>query len=401
MNIFLARQPIFDVKGNVVAYELLFRSSNENCYSGTDGNSATIDVISNTFFSIGIEEVTGGKKAFINFTEELLTREIATLLPPDILTVEILETVEPTKEVILACKSLKEKGYTLALDDFVLKEKFMSLVNLSDIIKIDFMITKGLYRKEVIEKLKDKNIKFLAEKVETVEEFETAKRYGYTYFQGYYFSKPKIIEGKEIPKNKMAILKLMEHLNKGEFDYDYVAQLVMKDVSTSYKLLKYINSSFFSLKNEVKSIKNAITLLGREEFVKWIYLTVLGNLNEDKPDELINLSLIRAKFCENIQMAIDEDVKKQCEAYIIGLVSLIDCILNVSIEKVVTELALPAEISKALNGEENEYRSILGTVISYERNDMKKVMEYAKTISLDLKTIAKAYMEALLWTNNA
>lgn len=202
MNAFIARQPIFDCNNNVFGYELLFRNGSQNFYNSLDGNAATLNVISNTFYSLGVDTVTNGKKAFINFTEELLKREIATLLPPELVIVEILENIEPTDEIISVCKKLKDKGYTLALDDFVFDTKYNKLIELADIIKVDFTITKGYERRNIISKINSNKIKFLAEKVENIDEFREAQSYGYSYFQGYYFSKPVILSGKDMYKNR-------------------------------------------------------------------------------------------------------------------------------------------------------------------------------------------------------
>jgi len=209
MNLFLARQPIFDGKNRVVAYEILSRDSYNNFYTRPDGDNATLEVIVNTFYSFGVKQVTGGKKAFINFTEELLNKEVATVLPPETLGIEILENIEPTPEVISACRNLKDKGYTLALDDFVFNDKYKELIELADIIKVDFIITPGIERKKIIERIGSTKIKFLAEKVETAMEYKQAKEYGYSYFQGYFFSNPEIIQGKGIPRNAIVSIKIM------------------------------------------------------------------------------------------------------------------------------------------------------------------------------------------------
>ena len=219
MHVFVARQPIFDRNNDVIAYELLFRSGYENAYDNVDGNQATLTVIANSFYELDLKTVTNNKKAFINFTEKLIKEEIATILPCEHVVIEILETIEPTDEIIIACKKLKEKGFILALDDFVFDKKYNKLLELIDIIKVDFIITKGYERKKIFDILKINNkIKFLAEKVETIEEYNEAMEYGYTYFQGYYFSKPTIIQAKSIPSNKYTALEILKLVNKKNFN---------------------------------------------------------------------------------------------------------------------------------------------------------------------------------------
>ncbi|WP_026883790.1 EAL and HDOD domain-containing protein [Clostridium akagii] len=400
MNVFLARQPIFDSENRVVAYEILFRNSDNNFYTGSDGDSATLDVIVNTFYSLGVEYVTGGKKAFINFTEELLKKEVATVLPPEILTIEILENIEPTSEVISACRNLKNKGYTLVLDDFVFHEKYRELIELADIIKVDFTITKGIERKKIIEKIGMNKMKFLAEKVETVEEYKEAKEYGYSYFQGYFFSKPVMLAGKDIPKNEILSIKIMKQLNSRELDYRYLENLIMSDISIYYKLLKYINSPYWGVRAEVKSIKQAIVLLGEKNLVKWLYMIIMGNINNEKPDEIVNFSLIRAKFAENICIGLHDNTELSYNAYVMGMVSLMDSILNVSMESIIEELGLPDEVNLALKGEENYLNNVLRLVSSYESGKWDEVYKYSKKVNVDFTFISQAYIDALFWSNN-
>jgi EAL and modified HD-GYP domain-containing signal transduction protein len=301
MDNFIARQPIFNKKNEVIAYELLFRDSEINAFADIDGDYATRNVISTAFYSFDIKSIVNDKKAFINFTENLIKERVATILPIDSVVIEILETVEPTNEVITACKELKEKGYILALDDFVFENKYEELIKLADIIKIDFTITKGEDRKSIVEKLKFNNkIKFLAEKVETIEEYNEALNYGYEYFQGYYFSKPRVLSSKAINTNKYITLTILEQINKHKIDFDEIERLILQDVGLSYKLLKLINSASLGIRNKTNSIRYALTILGEKELIKWLYLVLLNDLKQDSPEELINLGLIRAKFCENI-----------------------------------------------------------------------------------------------------
>jgi len=394
---FIARQPIFNKKNEVIAYELLFRNGSINSYTGINGDDATRNVISNAFYSFGINNITNGKKAFINFTENLIKEEVATILPVDYLVVEILEDVEPTKEIVHACKELKEKGYTLALDDFVFNSKYEELIKLADIIKIDFSITKGVERKNIVKQLKFNNqIKFLAEKVETIEEYNEALSYGYEYFQGYYFSKPRILSSKAINTNKYITLQILEKINRDEINFDNIESLILKDVGLSYKLLKLINSASLGIKNKTNSIKYALTILGEKELIKWLYVVLLNDMKQDSPEELINLGLIRAKFCESI--CNNSKIKnKGMLAYITGMFSVMDAILSVPIENVVKELYLPEEVSQALILKNNNFSDILELVISYEKGDWDKVLDLAKELSIDPTIIAEKYFDSLEW----
>ncbi len=400
MDIFVARQPIFDRNNTVVAYELLFRNGYENFYKNLNGNDKTLNVIANSFYTFDFKSVIDNKKAFINFTEKLIKEEIATILPCEYVVIEILENIEPTEEFIIACKKLKEKGFILALDDFVFDKKYTKLIELVDIIKIDFTITKGDDRRKIFKVTKiNKKIKFLAEKVENIDEYNEALELGYTYFQGYYFSKPIMLSGKNIPVNKENAFKIMKLINKEDFDFNDLEALIIKDVGLSYKMIKLINSSAYCIKNKVSSIKYAITLLGKKEIVKWLYVVLLNDLKGNKTNELIKVSLQRAKFCELIcENSIYKD--KKLFGYMVGLLSVIDAILDCPIELVVKDLYLVNEIKDGLINENDPLNIILNLTISYEKGQWEKVSHYTKIIEFDIEKMPKIYLESLEWAGN-
>jgi EAL and modified HD-GYP domain-containing signal transduction protein len=267
-EIYVARQPIFTRNQEVFAYELLYRSGVNKFYSNLNGDQASFEVITNSFLLIGLETLTRGKKAFINFTKNLLENDVATLLPNEAIVIEILQDIEPDKKILNACRKLKELGYYLALDDFCYNRKFLPLIDLVDIIKVDFLKTEKKEREAIIQRIGKPKIHFLAEKVETREEFTQALEMGYSYFQGYFFSKPLILSGKDIPSFKIIYLKILQEINRQDLDYDRLEDYVKMDVSLSYKLLKFINSLSFGFRNEIRSIKQALVLLGQKELSK-------------------------------------------------------------------------------------------------------------------------------------
>lgn len=400
MDIFVARQPIFDRSHNVVGYELLYRNGYENFCSNTDGNKATLNVISNSFYTFGIKNITNNKRAFINFTEELITKEVATILPSSSAVIEILEDIEPTDEVLLACKKLKAKGFTLALDDFIFQKKYINLIKLADIIKIDFRVTKGEERKNILELSSINNkIKFLAEKVETEEDYRTAFELGYTYFQGYYFSEPVTLSTKCIPVNKHIAWKIINIINKEDFNYNEIETLMMQDLGIAYKILKLINSSLYYLRNKISSIRRAIAYIGKQELVKWLYVILLNDLKVNAQNELIRISLLRAKLCEFIcGMSIYKG--KKFSAYMTGLFSLADVLLNCPINVIVNDLCMVDEIKDGLLEERTPLNSILKLVICYEKGQWDEVIYYADKIEIDPKEISKAYLKSLKWADN-
>ncbi len=346
MDVFLARQPILNKYNKLFGYELLFRDSEKNSFQGEDGDKATIDVIKNSFINIGIEKVTGGKKAFINFTKNILKSDIFMVLSPETVVIEILEDVDPTEEIVELCKKLKKLGYLIALDDFVYSSKYKKLLEITDIIKVDFKITKGYERREVIENVNLPHIKFIAEKVETLEEFNEAVSYGYSYFQGYYFSRPLIVTGKRISENKIIYMKLLQEINSGSFNIEIIEDLIKRDVSLSFKLLKLINSANYVFRSEIKSIRQALALLGEKEIKMWLYLIVFKTLGEDKPENIIIESLTRAKFAEIIAQKI-KGAPNSFNAYLIGMLSMVDRLMDIPLDEILHQLLLPIEVKDA------------------------------------------------------
>lgn len=398
MDIFIARQPIFDAKNRTIGYELLFRRGTNNVYDSNDGDKATLDVLKNSFYILGIDKVTEGKKAFINFTEKLLKEDILSVLPPDRVIVEILEDINPNDEILSICRELKAQGYLLALDDFVFNPSYKDILKYVDIIKIDFRVTKGLERKNIIKKINSNKIKFLAEKVETVEEFNEAISYGYSYFQGYYFSKPIIMTDKDIPKNKYASLKILNYLNESDIDFDVLGKLILSDVSISYKVLKLMNSSIFGFKGKISSVKQAISLIGEIEARKWLYIVLMADLSNDKSTELLIYALIRAKFSEII--AITLGYNNSYHAYLTGMFSLIDAILDKPLKEILSDIYIPNEVKDALLGEKNYLKNILDLIISYERFQWDDVIDNSNRLGIECGEVTNAYIQSVEWVRD-
>jgi len=397
MEVLLARQPIFDKNQNVFAYELLYRSGAGNYYDCDDGDKATLEVITSSLLLIGFEKLTRNKKAFINFTKNLLESDVATYLPKETAVIEILENVEPDTTTIQACRKLKDMGFVLALDDFLYNEKYKPLIDLAEFIKVDFLTTDLSSRKKIINTI-GKHKKFLAEKVETYDEFTQAREMGYTYFQGYFFSKPMIVKSKDIPSYKMNYFQLMRTVNKPEFDLDSVEKLIRNDVALSYKLLTFINSAVFYLKSEIRSIKHALTLLGRKGTVKWISLIALKMIGEDKPSELIITALCRATFCELLSAKIGFK-DRSSEFFLLGMFSLIDAFLDQPLENILPDLPISEESKEALLGHDSPYRDPYDLMIAYEKGDWDCFHNLAVKLNLDEKEVVNFYINSMDMAN--
>lgn len=396
MEVFVARQPIFTKNKNVFAYELLYRSGKQNFYDHTDGDQATSDVITNSFSVIGIDTLTGGKRAFINFTQNLLKKEMATIIPPGSVVIELLEDIVPDEEILAACRKLKQLGYTLALDDFVAFNKISPLIDLADIIKVDFLKAKPDDWKAIPREIGNGRIRFLAEKVETLEQYEEAMACGYSYFQGYFFSKPEIFSGQDLAPYKLNYLRIIQEINRFGGDFDRIEEIVKQDVSLSYKLLRLINSAAFGLVTKVTSIKYCLVLLGIKEFVKWVTLVSLRNIGEDKPDELIILSLIRARFAELLAPEVGLR-ERSSDLFLLGMFSMIDALMDKPLQEIIDEIPVADDVKDALLGNVNPLREIYDVIIAYERGEWDVLAEKTARLDVPESEVSRLYITALQW----
>lgn len=398
MDVFVARQPIFDRQQKVVGYELLHRTGTVNSYACEDGDLATSEVIINSFLIIGLNTLTRGKKAFINFSRNLLEKESALLLPRESIVIEILETLVPDETAISFCKKLKDLGYSLALDDFVYDDKYLPLLALADIVKVCFLGSERREREAIIKKIGHKNIKFLAEKVETREDFEEALRLGYSYFQGYFFSKPVIITDRDFPTFNPTYFQLLQEIYRPELNYSQLEKFIKRDVALSYKLLKYINSLQFGFMAEIRSIKHALAILGQKGLIRWASILTLRSIGSNKPDELLISSICRASFSELIapQVLLQE---RSSDFFLMGLFSHIDAFLDRPMGSIVAELPMAKDVKGALLGEDNTFRLVHELNIDYERGDWENFTRKAQQLNLQEDVVAKLYLDSLKTTN--
>ncbi len=394
MNRFLARQPIFDCREKVVAYELLFRSAGSTDYTAVDHDAATINVLFNAFLLFGIDKITNSKPAFINFTRNILRQAIDTCLPVQSIVIEILEDIEPDEEVITICKQLKQRGYVIALDDFVFSDKYRDLIELADIIKIDFLTTSVRERQAVISRIRNPRIDFLAEKVETRRDFEQAVIWGYSYFQGYFFSKPETLSEKDLPSYNLQYHRILQEIQKPNLDFNRLEEIIKNDISFFYKLLKYINSVHFGLKSPVSSVRQALVLLGQRQIEQWVTLLIMRDLSQEKPEEVMTVSVMRAKFGELLAQKMNKP-ELASQAFLMGLFSLIDCLLHRPLPTILQELPIADAVKQALLGADTILGDILSLILAYEKGDWHTAFFYAGNCSIPNKTLPGLYLQAL------
>jgi c-di-GMP-related signal transduction protein len=399
MDVLVARQAIFDRDRRVHGYELLFRSqAGQNEFDGTEGGLATRQVLANSLLTIGLENVVGAKKAFVNFGRGPLLQGWYSALPPGRTVIELLENVEGDAEVIEACRKLREEGYELALDDFVFGAGCERLLSVADIVKIEIQSVPRPEQKVLVRSCRARGLRTLAEKVETHEEFEWAREAGYDYFQGYFFARPVIVRGRHVPAAKLHCLRLLQEAQRPELDFDRLETLILEDVSLSYQLLRYVNSPLFALSNRIRSIRQALLFFGENELRKWIALATLARTAEDKPGELILHSLVRARFCESLAQTAEKGLEQS--AFLMGLFSLLDALIDRPIEEALAEMNLAPEIAAVLSGQAGKGDALGGMydlARAYEVADWARVEELAGQLSIPTGSLGEVYCAATGW----
>jgi EAL and modified HD-GYP domain-containing signal transduction protein len=396
MNIYIATQPIFDSHMNVVAYEILYRNSEENVYSATNADVASSSVVVNTFNTIGIEELTGGRPAFINFTRKLILDEVASIFPNDKLVIEIIEDVEIDEEVIAKVQELKDQGYQICLDNFEVGERYERLIPLANYVKVDFYSHSPEEIKQIIDYI-DGRAQILAVKVETMEEFEDAVNQEFDFFQGYFFSKPIMHTSKDIAPFKLNYLQLIKKVNEAEINFDDVSDIISRDTTLSYKLLMLVNSVTFSMRREITNIRQAVVVLGQQGLKKWITLLALKGMSEDKPLELVRLSLIRAKFAE--ELAKIYAPKNEGEYFLLGLLSAIDAMMDRPMEEVLESINIADDMKLALVKKEGPYADLLKVIFAYEIADEELLTEKIEELNISRDKVFEFYLGSCHWYN--
>ncbi|CCQ12496.1 Predicted signal transduction protein [Pseudoalteromonas luteoviolacea B = ATCC 29581] len=397
MYFYAARQPILDVNKNLVGYELLFRDGVSNVFPDIDGDEATSRLIEGSQFNFGLEDLTDGKPAYINFTLETLVKGYPTMLGREQLVVEILETVQPGKRLLAAVQELKEKGYTIALDDYQHQKVWRHFYPYIDQIKIDFLDTSLETIKEIKAAIKPfPNISLVAEKIETYEAYQQALELGFTLFQGFFFAKPEMVQSKALPPSEMALAELLYETSSVDMDLKRVTTVFERDVNLSYKLLRYANSAAFKRRAEISTIKQALVVLGNQELKKFLSLLFAAQVSSEKPVELIKLSLVRARFCEMLAQRHGK-MKDTGMAFLTGMMSLMDAILDESMESVMNKLPLSIDIKDALLRRDGQLAAYLTLVIEYEHANWDKANQLAKQMGLSNDSVPECYQDALQW----
>jgi EAL and modified HD-GYP domain-containing signal transduction protein len=389
---FIARQPIFDKRLNVYAYELLFRSGPQNYFQPS--RNATSSVIAESVSRLDLEKLTGTARAFVNVDELALRLGAPRLLPPERIVVEILETVRPTEEILQICRELVAAGYVLALDDFVDNPETVPLVEVAQFLKVDFQLLDTEARERLAGKYGSGRFDLLAEKVETERELSEARRLGFSYFQGYFFCKPSMIETREIPGNKLLQLELLDSVAAPELDDALFEELLEREPSLLYRLLRYLNSPELGLGSEVHNVHQAISLLGKEEFRRSVAIFAVVTMSSGKPLELVRTALTRAYFCEEFSCSAGLGEHK-ADLFLMGLLSTSDALLDTSIADVLRSVSVSEDVKTALTGGANRFRDVYELLLALERAEWSELAIHVQRLGCDEEKIPDSYQAAI------
>src|SRR2546422_5410963 len=391
-RVLVSRQPIYRSDLSELGYELLFRNSDEDVASFSDGDEATADVIVNTFTEIGLDELVGRHLAFINFDRNLILGGYCECLPRERVVLEILETIQPDAPFVQKLYDLHSMGYRIALDDFVCSDPNYPLLDVASFVKFDLLAADWASIESSVNAVRNYPVQLIAEKVETHEQFENCRALGFDYFQGYFFCRPQLMEGRRLPVSRLATIRLVAKLNNPDVDVSELELAISQDVSLSYKLLRFINSASFSLQRTVTSIRHAITLLGQEHIRQWAGL-ILFSAFEGKFRETVVTRAVRAHMCEHLGKALGMPNPERL--FLVGLFSILESILGQPMQQILASLPLSSEIVDALLDQRGKLGAVLCCVLEYERRNWDRAQA---AVNLNKEVIGEAYRKSVGWT---
>jgi c-di-GMP-related signal transduction protein len=390
---FVARQPILTSDEKVFGYELLFRDGVEDYFRNPDPDAASRSTLS-TSLLMGLDVLCDGRRAFINVTRDVLLKDYITLLPSSQTVVEILESIPPDDVVRSACQRLKEGGYQIALDDFGMDDPRESLTDLADIIKVDLRATPPEQAAALVKRHGPWRCRMLAEKVETREEFLTAKKAGFVYFQGYFFRRPEMLSTHEIPANQLNYLRMWQAVARPELDIREVEQVIKGEASLCYRLLRYLNSAAFGFGQEIHSIRHALSLLGEREVRRWIRLVATLGAGQNKSSDLVLTALVRGRFCELLSPTVGAG---ESDLFLMGLLSVMDAILEIPMSRVLENVPVDQESKAVLLGGASRLRPFYQLMLAQESGEWETAHELAGQLHLSESEVAEKYWEAMQW----
>jgi len=402
MSVFVTREPVFDRDKNVLGYHLLFRSGfGAYCDALRPANPQGGDASAAERAACpDFADLTDGKTGFVSVPRDLLTKPLPDSLPRHMLAIGVQKGVEVDQELLAVCERLKDAGSLLVIDGDALAEDGQELLDLADIVKVDFRTTPAYARQQIRERLATAVATTMAENLDTQEVFEQAVAYGCSCFHGTFFRKPIIRPETKIPANKAMQLRVLKEVNRPELALDELEGLIKQDVSMTYRLLRFMNSAWFGLRYEVRSIRHALVLLGPKEMRKWASMLIVRSTGSDKPRELLVRSLARARLAELIG-PLSGLGEHASSLFLTGMFSCIDAMLDVPLSSALEDLALHQDIKSALLGTPGPFRTVLDTILSYEEGDWAGFEAHARALQLELNAMPGLFFDSLKWAKGA
>lgn len=380
----VGRQPILDRQQQVIGYELLYRPLDGEAFDGDRASSLTL---LNTFLEIGLERLVGDKRAFVNLTRRFFTELPALPFDKNRFVLEVLEDIEVDEPFTASIRQLATQGFTLALDDYAFEPQWTPLLPWIKLVKVDLLAADWEIIERKLPALRTDGRQFLAEKVETHADYLRASALDFDYFQGYYFAKPNLIEGRRLPENQVTTLQLLTRLNDPGVHIEEIVRLISRDPGLSFKILRFVNSAAIGLRWSIKSIRDAVVYLGLMRIRAWASLFVMSGV-VNKPVELINIGLVRANLCEAMARRHGEVAAET--AYTVGLFSILDALMDQPLAELVTQLPLPGEMAAAIASREGLLGDLLSCAIAVESGTWSQVERF----DVDPEWLQEAYLEA-------
>jgi c-di-GMP-related signal transduction protein len=335
-----------------------------------------------------------GRRGFVNCTREVLLKDYMSLLLSTLAVVEVLESVPSDDLVLAALQRLKQAGYLIALDDFVVNDHRTALIDFADILKVDLRQTPMEDGAAIVKKYGPWRCRIVAEKVETREEFTAAKAAGFVYFQGYFFRRPEVLHAKDIPANGLNYLRLLRAVSQQDMDVRELETIIKQEASVCYRLLRYLNSAAFGINNEVHSVRHALTLLGEREVRRWVRLVATLNVGEKRSSELVLSAMVRARFCELRSPKVHHG---ESDLFLMGLLSMIDAILEIPMGRVLETISVDHETKAALLGAPGQLQPLYDLMLARESGDWASIAQRSRELGLAESEVAEAFWQSMQW----
>jgi EAL and modified HD-GYP domain-containing signal transduction protein len=395
MPTFVARQPIYDRNEGVYGYEILFRSRDTDSAEFADDNEATASTVVTTIADIGLEALVGPRMAFINVTREFLLNDFARLLPAGKVALELGRREAADADVRDKLRELADLGYLIVLDDFVMREDSEQLLDLAHMVKLDALSFTVEQLAEQVELVSQHDVRLIAERIENHEAFDHCRGAGFDLFQGYFFCQPNTVTGRGVPTNRLTQMELVAALQNPDVELEELDKVISRDLGISYRLLRFVNSAYFSLPRKVDSVHDAVVLLGSRNVRNWATLLTLATVDTHR-SELVRTAMVRAKMCEELASAVGTVEPES--AFTTGLFSVLDALMNVRMDEVLKELPLSRDVSVALLNHEGLLGQLLDWVLTYERGQFDQLEDASPVADLLLRD---AYLKSVRWADEA